>query len=236
MKKITTFYHYWIPDDFRALFWYWWMDEQLDAIKQSKLYQVSDIQMHICMPIYWNTDPRGIQFQANKTLEPVLFIDKVEEYIKHKYPWVNTTYYDLTPEHQFEGHTLVPLWEHAKQNPDQYVVYVHAKGVCSSSPQVKMWRETLNTEMITKWPERVSDMTDAQVLAVKDSTVRIDDTEFWTHASGNFFWANTDYIAGLQKPIYPDRYDYERWITSRAPEIKFVLDTNTDHFSDYYGD
>lgn len=233
MKKLTVFYHYWIPDDVRALLWYWWMDEQLSEIERSNLHHVADVHMHISMPVYWAYDPRGIEFTSNQTHQPILFRDKVLEYINYRYPWVKPVFHDLTPEHAFEGHTLVPLWEYAQQHPDEYLIYVHAKGVCSSSPQVKMWRETLNKVHITEWTQRIKDLEGYDVLGVKDSTVRQDERGL-THTSGNFFWATSDYISTLDKPLFPERYDYERWITSRAPKVNFVLDTNTDHFMDYY--
>lgn len=236
MNKITVFYHYWIPDDIRALFWYWWLDEQLSVVKQSKLDVIADVNMHVCMPAFWGTDPRGIEFTSNSDgVTPILFQDKLMEYVNHRYPNVHIHINDLTPDHVFEGHTLVPLWEYSLNNPGETVVYIHNKGVCSSSPQVKLWRETLNKEMIEKWPQRIKDLEGYDVLGVKDATVRYDERGL-THTSGNFFWATTDYIATLEKPLYTDRYEYERWITSNTPNVNYVLDTYTDHFTYFYGD
>jgi hypothetical protein len=211
------------------------MDEQLDAIYNCQLNCISDFHMHICMPAWWATDPRGIQFTSNQTHQPIFFQHKVIEYINYRHPWVqNVTIHDLNPEHIFEGHTLIPLWEYSKQNPGEAVMYVHNKGVCSSSPQVKLWRETLNRAMITDWPQRIKDLHGHDVVGVKDATVRYDERGL-THTSGNFFWATTDYVATLSEPRYGDRYEYERWITSNKPDVNYVIDTNTDHFMDYYG-
>lgn len=232
MKK-TLFYHFWIPDDVRSLFWYWWLDEQLECIYKSSLDVGADIQLHICMPAWWVNDPRGIPFTQHITGKNIYFQDKVVEYIKYRHPWLtHITINDLNPDHIFEGHTLIPLWEYSKQHPGETVIYIHNKGVCSSSPQVKVWREILNKEIIANWYQRSQDMEGFDLLGVRDATVRYDERGL-THTSGNFFWATTDYVATLPEPRYSDRYEYERWITSNEPNVNYVIDTNTDHFIDY---
>lgn len=234
MNKLTVFYHCWIPDDLRAVHWYWWLDEQLKVIEKSGLHKLCNVNLHACLPMYWQSDARDMTFLSNGTdRKELLFYEKLEEFLAYRYPWTIRTFHDITPDHLYEGHTLIPLWEYSKSHLDEIVIYVHSKGICSSSPAVKMWRELLEQKFLTEWDDRIRDIDGHDVLGVKDSTVKMQDGT-WSHLSGNFFWATTNYVATLQKPMSDNRYWYESWVLSENPKVNFILDTGVDHFLEYY--
>lgn len=239
MIQPAVFYHYIIKDDLRGCFWSSWLDEQLGLIESSGLNKYADVHMTITMPCSWTADSRNIHFWRNGTHEPCLFVDKVLEYINYKFPWVKVdSIRDISEvPNLYEGATLVPLWQFAKANPARPICYVHAKGIFSVSPQVKLWRDILNDIHIRQWRQRIQDLYGNDLVAMADATVSIESPN---HVSGNFFWTHTDYVASLPEPVYIDpsreemiRYEYEKWILLNNPKINFVYNTNVDHFKDY---
>lgn len=249
MKKITLFYHYWIPDDMRAPYWHYILDDQLRKIRDSNLHKVAKINLNIVMPMYWTHDNIGIPYRSNQAHEEILFYEKVKEYINYFYPWANLTFFDTGSKHKFEGHTLLPLWEYSKNNPNEIVIYVHGKGIFSVRPQVKLWRELLDQEFITNWTTRINDIDGYEVLGIKDNTILFHN-DHPSHVSGNFFWATTDYVSTLVEPdfnsdrpwedsFWPptpsnERYWYEQWIVSKNPKVNYFLNTDNNHYLDYY--
>lgn len=237
----TVYYHYWIPDDWRSLFWYWQLDEQCRLLKESGLVDSSYINCFITMPEYWINDSRGMPFEATATREPILFRHKVEEYIKHRYPFLNVSFRDTGLENLYEGATLDEMHGDSlmlvNAEKETNLLYIHNKGICSAGPNARVWFDALNDTLITDWRNCVSALNhdNSNVVAVKDSTVRYDEKGL-THVSGNMFWTKSSYISKLERPIYNDRYAYERWVTSGDPKgegINFVRDLKVDPFIEY---
>lgn len=208
-------------------------------METSGLNKYADVYIIITMPSGWIADSRNIHFWRNGTHEPCNFQDKVYEYLHYKFPWVNIVgTRDISSEpNLYEGITLYHMWQFAQQNPDRPLGYVHAKGIFSVSPQVKLWREILNDIHINQWRQRVADLDGYDVVAMADATI---DLEAPAHVSGNFFWTTTNYVALLPEPTYIDpnreemiRYEYEKWILINNPRIKFVYNSHVDHFKDY---
>lgn len=237
--KIAVFYHYAIKDDLRSCFWSYWLDEQLGLMEKSGILKYADVYMTITMPMYWTEDAKQIRIFRNKTHEPCTFVDKVREYIDLKFPWVNIIQIrDISEKpNLFEGVTLRQMWTFSKEFPDRPLCYVHAKGIFSASPQVKLWREILNEIHIKQWYQRLYDLGGYDVVGMADASI---DTNNPTHTSGNFFWTTTNYVASLPEPTYIDpngfetiRYEYEKWIMSNSPKVNFVYNSGVDHFMDY---
>lgn len=237
MNKPAVFYHYAIKDDLRSCFWSSWLDEQLGLIEKSGLSKYADVYMTITMPVHWHEDARQIRIFRNKTHEPCLFVDKVREYLQYRFPWVGIL--DIRdigePLNLYEGSTLKELWWFSKVNSARPVCYVHAKGIFSASVQVKLWREILNEIHINQWRQRLDDLRGYDVVGMADATTPLGDTvlDEPTHTSGNFFWADSKYVATLPQPLYTDRYRYEKWIMLNQPKVNFVYNTHVDHFMDY---
>lgn len=239
MNRPAVFYHYAIKDDLRGCFWSYWLDEQLGLMEASGISKHADVYMTITMPMWWKEDARGIRITRNKTHDTCTFVEKVVEYIAYKFPWINILEIkDINEKpNLYEGVTLRQMWTYSKENPDRAVGYVHAKGIFSVSPQVKLWRELLNEIHIKQWRQRVYDLRGYDVVAMADVTVNIEQP---SHVSGNFFWTTTNYVASLPMPLYIDlngmetiRYEYEKWIMTNTPNMNFVYNSETNHFMDY---
>jgi len=235
----AVYYHYWIPDDWRSLFWYWQLDEQCRLLEQSGLTKNAYINCFITMPVYWSNDVRGMPFHAAGTRNPILFHEKVREYIEFRYPYINLSFRDTGLVNIYEGATLRELHGDsllfANETPHD-VLYIHNKGISSAGPNAKLWFDSLNRTLITGWEKCVESLNAGNnVVGVRDNTVRFDERGL-THVSGNMFWSKMSYIVKLDDPLYDDRYEYERWITSGDKEgkkVDYILDLKADPFIDY---
>lgn len=237
--QLTVHYHYWIPPDWRSLYWYWQLDEQCRCMVESGLHNHASIFITITMPYYWGFDSRNMPFElCGDTKMPTIFGLKVEEYLQQRYPFLFISFRDSGEENIFEGATLVKLHEDARERPNSKFLYIHNKGTCSASPQVRVWFDALNNVNITNWEKCVDELVGSEynVVGCRDNTVRMMPDQRISHVSGNFFWAKGEYIANLEKPLFPDRYDYERWITSGAEDIntiRYIHDFEVDPFLEY---
>lgn len=234
MRPIEVFYHVFIPADIRYTQWNWWIDQQLQLIQQSKLSDIAKINMAITMPKFYGEVSPGtrIPFRANSFKDtPILFEQKVQEYIATRYPFVNIIDIRDTGEPNiFEGHTLKLLWDRC-QLEDIDVLYFHSKGVVSASPQVACWREILNHYCILEWPKCISVLSHNDITGVQDLRSVENNT-----ISGNFWWSKSDYIRKLPDPLLGDvndRYSFEHWVMKSSPQVFYQIDTKTDHHDDY---
>jgi hypothetical protein len=210
MKKfpITVFYHYYIPDNPQAIYWNWWLDEQLGIAEKSGITDVADFKMTITMPRFWSN--LG-QYKFNP-----IFETKVREYISKRFPFVDIlSVRDTGEENIYEGETLRHLHEHCKIQ-DGVVAYYHTKGVLSASVETKLWRNLLDEVMVNQWQMRYYDIQNHDCIGVLDGNPLV--------FSGNYFWAKNSYIAKLPTPVSTDRYFYESWINLQNPNKGAVLD------------
>lgn len=229
MQNIVVFYHLFIPPDQRATMWTWWVDEQISLLKSSKLADVASVQMAITMPVFW-VDTNGKFFK-----------DTVVEYINKRYPFVKIlNVRDVGKPNFYEGQTLRFLHSHCLTT-DGVVLYIHSKGYTSQTPQVSCWRQILNHYCIEEWTTALKKLHDHDVVGVKDAVCE-------PHmVSGNFWWANNEFIRRLPRPLeselyqtresfYPGgpdyRYSFEDWLWSGKPYVYHIVDTKTDHFKD----
>jgi hypothetical protein len=258
MRPIEVFYHLYIPPDDRATNWTWCVDQQLGLIKQTKLSNIAKINMAITMPVNWisiynipfykNNSPSqhfsvgalGNTLVHNSETAELNFEGKVREYINLRYPFVNIIEVrDLIEPNLFEGQTLTALYQ-ACWEKDIDVLYIHSKGVSSSSASVAAWREILNHFCIAEWTQCVKLLETCDVVGVKD-LVSCPIT-----MSGNFWWSKSSHVRKLPPPLQAEyyyeeivpgtgsyRYAFERWIMSCNPAIHHIVDTKTDHFTNY---
>ena len=240
-----VFYHLYIPDNVYAGNWIWWVDQQLLLIRNSKLSNIAKINMAITMPKYWASID-GIYFIKNTKIPDqnihISFENKVVEYINLRYPFVNILdIRDTGAPNIYEGHTLKLLHDRC-QVADINVLYFHSKGVLNNgSASVANWREILNHFCISEWAECVGQLQQSDVVGLKESSKL-------NIVSGNFWWANSNYIKTLPDPLASDkymsatdcwpgqqsyRYSFEHWITVNNPHIHFIADTEVNHYRQY---
>jgi hypothetical protein len=243
----ALFYHLYIPPDWRAVHWSWWVDQQLGTMHRAGLHNAAQVCMCITMPAWW-TELMGIPIRPNSAPTDwpgtMTFEAKVREYIQARYPWVTVwSVRDTSDTNIYEAHTLTHVWRWAQSNSG-VVGYVHSKGVVSASASVCNWREVLDYYMLTRWRDCVAALTHQhRVVGVSDANSR------GLVTSGNFWWATTQHCASLSDPLRSDlyvpdivefqphaaawRYAFERWILSDQPPVHWIAHTGVDHFREY---
>jgi len=115
---------------------------------------------------------------------------------------------------QEETPTLCSLLEFAKVNKDYRILYIHTKGVTHYADSAGDWRRMMQYFCIEKWKEALELLKKYDAIGTNFS-----DDHYWgnqPHFSGNFWWANSNYIESLDHSyLLSDlRYDREFWIGS----------------------
>ena len=144
----------------------------------------------------------------------------------------------------YEGLTLTML--HLYSNGfDGKVFYIHTKGVSRNSPKrFTDWRRMMEHYTIDRHETCLNELESNDVVGCNwhlgkgfmgASSTKAEGTKVAPHFSGNFWWANTDYIKKL--PIlYPlkSRYDCEFWIGKGEPLIAELWHSNIRHHTEIY--
>lgn len=242
MRNIEIFYHFFIVPDARAVMWPWFLDQQLGLIQTSKLATISNTNICITMPRYWN-EMFGIRLRlANGTF--CSFEEKVREYIELRYPWATIVdIRDVGLENISEAHTLRFLYKKAVDAEQPFdVLYFNNKGAVSGfTPEVYEWRKLLDRYMIEKWPTCLKLLAESDVVGVSDKKSGIAVT------SGNFWWSKSEYVSTLTDPLeinnwasptmqpgkHEFRYSCELWIMQGNRKYTTVYHTDKDHYVDF---
>ncbi|WP_462247688.1 hypothetical protein [Ekhidna sp.] len=165
------------------------------------------------------------------SVEQKHLIDEIPEhsYIKH---------YAKEGDVGYELPTLQLLWERCESLKENTpICYVHTKGV--TTPKAKnrrLWRETLNYWNLRRWKDNLSLLKEFDTSGARAFNFQVNDIAL-PHYSGNFWWANSDYIKKLESPENyienfgvsynpdnsdPKRFGCEFWIGSGNPRMGVV--------------
>lgn len=127
------------------------------------------------------------------------------------------------------------------------ILYLHSKGITRCNDwfysNVTEWVDLLIYFNITKYKDCLKELDNFDTCGIN---LRTDDrysdkNNHNYHYSGNFWWANSDYIKILPKletkDVFNDRDDYikyylkpEMWICSKAKKCISLHDSNIDHY------
>lgn len=243
MRNIEIFYHFYVVPDQKLGEWTWWVDQQLGLIKSSGLADLASVSMGITCPRFW-THMYSIPFMLDNTIE-VRFEDKVREYISWRYPFVKTfKFRDVNELNIYEAHTLGMIFDRCQQPGEFDCLYIHNKGAVSGfTPAIANWREILNYYHIELWARCINELKTHDVVGIKDAKTTPEVT------SGNFWWAKSEYLRKLPDPLLANqwvndsnlttndnsynRYAFEKWISRANPNMKYLVDTKTDHYMQY---
>ena len=137
--------------------------------------------------------------------------------------------------------TLVMAREKAFQYPDAQILYFHSKGISHPSRNQDDWRMMLQYFTIIKWKEALAYLNDHDVV-----------TQQWRvkpviHPSGNYWWANAEYLQKLD-PDYMggpsavdsmgnsrnDRSKQEFWLGTIPAKVKNMYESNMNHYTEEY--
>ena len=152
--------------------------------------------------------------------------------------------------HEYAG--LTHLQKEAKDATEPfYLCYIHMKGLTRwGNPHVEDWKSWLNWCVIERWRDNVA------ALETYDTSGPNWENEPWLHYSSNFWWAKSEYVAGLTPLIHPHhklmtgktqfkphpeinhwRFDHEAWIGSGNPnafEIARSFQKGDGHYTTPY--
>jgi hypothetical protein len=164
--------------------------EQLQLIKKTKLYDK-------CTNIY-------IGFLGNKK-EILPFLDNKIKLIYHS---VNVK--------EYEKPTINKLLEFSKNHNLHYVLYIHNKGstnkLCNNINGQYYWRQLMNYWNIEKHTDNIYYLNKGYLTS--GINIRND------HYSGNFWWANSNYIKKLNYINSDDRLAAEFWLLNKKHQVK----------------
>ena len=118
------------------------------------------------------------------------------------------------------------------------MLYVHAKGVSHTHPIMKKnigaWVRYLDLYTINKWEECIQGLRDS------DAAGGLYESSEPKHFSGNFFWANSEYIKSLPRITAYNIDNYNRgefWILSNTSKVYSLKDNpTTDRYQNYVMD
>ncbi len=149
---------------------------------------------------------------------------------------------------QYEVPTLHQLWKYAKtKDQNEIIGYIHTKGVTRPfNRSNRLWRETLNYWTLTRWKDHIHCLKDADTSGVRYINYHRDGL-YLPHYSGNFWFANSNYIKTLEDPTnyaenyHPkipskkhssNRYGCEMWIGSGNGEMANIDNSQTLKFTE----
>lgn len=122
----------------------------------------------------------------------------------------------------FEFITLKQLIKFCKTNVDSKIWYIHTKGVARPDfcNQENHWRQYMQYFVIEKWQQCVEALNSHDACGAEWFYAKFPDSKESSHFSGNFWWANSNYINTLDEIETSDRFDAERFIGSGHPKVK----------------
>ena len=118
------------------------------------------------------------------------------------------------------------------------MLYVHTKGISHTHPILKKnigaWVKYLDLYTINKWEECIEGLKD------NDAAGGLYEASNPKHFSGNFFWANSEYIKSLPRLNKSNIDNYNRgefWILSNTSKVYSLKDNpTTDRYQNYVMD
>jgi hypothetical protein len=195
---------------------------------------------HILLNKFKKLKASGLYEKTNKIYLP-LFGDDFDSHseflneLKDVYPKIE---YSLITNQEFknEPDTLNFMLKKAKEySTNTPMLYLHTKGLSYTHPIIKRnveaWVRYLDLFVINKWEECV------KALEENDAAGGLYVYQDPKHFSGNFWWANSDYLKTLPRLNSHNINQYNRgefWILSNTDKVYSVQDnTPQDRYQNY---
>ena len=207
MKRIVIAYHvYMFGNNYMAL-----IIDQIRKIMRTGLYKASD-KIYVGINDCWNKKPdTGIDW-----IKGVLSFRSGKDY----HPSMGKVEIQVYDDNQELRRTLRWIRDYAKENPGDYVLFLHTKGITHYTEATEDWRAYMEYFVVERWKDCVTKLDEGYdccgVLWNTDTPIGK-----YPHFSGAFYWATCKYINTLNH-FYIDsswRYHMEFWIGSN-PEVK----------------
>jgi hypothetical protein len=198
MKKIIVVYHiYLFGDRYMQM-----INEQFELLNKCGLMSACD-KLHIGVVDSANKLPAGGEYWIKEKEKDDAKIEVV-----------------VYPDNKEEVNTMKWIRDYAAQNPDDYVLYFHTKGITRFTPATEDWRHYLEYFSVENWRDCIQKLKEGYdccgVMWNTDTPIGMH-----PHFSGTMWWANTNYINTLDHQFLDSdwRYDREFWIGT-GPNVK----------------
>jgi len=133
-----------------------------------------------------------------------------------------------------ETPTLVSLRDFCVSNPGWKVLYMHTKGITQPMQSTHDWRKIMEYYCIERWQECVKKLEEHDAVGC----LYMDHCYYgyFPHFSGNFWWANSDYINKLDDSYLSSgiRQNREFWIGSGGGSLYSFHTTGLNHYAHEY--
>lgn len=125
----------------------------------------------------------------------------------------------------FELPTIKLISLFSKFNSNVKVLYLHTKGIThSNSSNVADWRRMLSYFMIEKNEKCL------EALDKYDAVGCNYLPEPYKHFSGNFWWANSNYLKILETKNLKQKHDAEWWVLTSTENFFTIFHSNINHY------
>jgi len=197
---------------------------------------------HILLSKFKKFKASGLYEKSNKIYLSLFGdIEKHQEFLTDLKDLYSKIEYVLIANKEFdnEADTLNFMLKKASEySSNTPMLYVHAKGVSHTHPIMKKnigaWVRYLDLYTINKWEECI------QGLRNNDAAGGLYESSDPKHFSGNFFWANSEYIQSLPRITAYNIDNYNRgefWILSNTSKVYSLKDNpTTDRYQNYVMD
>jgi hypothetical protein len=197
---------------------------------------------HILLDKFKKFKASGLYEKANKIYLSLFGdIEKHQEFLTDLKDLYSKIEYVLIANKEFdnEADTLNFMLKKANEySSNTPMLYVHAKGVSHTHPILKKnigaWVRYLDLYTINKWEECIQGLKD------NDAAGGLYEASNPKHFSGNFFWANSEYIKSLPRLNKSNIDNYNRgefWILSNTSKVYSLKDNpTTDRYQNYVMD
>lgn len=143
-------------------------------------------------------------------------------FVQNQQPWT-----EETP-------TLILLRDFCADNPDYKVFYMHTKGVTQPMQSTHDWRKIMEYFCIEKWQDCVAKLEEHDAVGC----LYMDHCYYgyFPHFSGNFWWANAEYVNRLNNSYLFDgiRQNREFWIGTGNGSLYSFHTTGLNHYAHEY--
>lgn len=197
---------------------------------------------HILLSKFKKFKASGLYEKSNKIYLSLFGdIEKHQEFLTDLKDLYSKIEYVLIANKEFdnEADTLNFMLKKASEySSNTPMLYVHAKGVSHTHPIMKKnigaWVRYLDLYTINKWEECIQGLRD------NDAAGGLYESSDPKHFSGNFFWANSEYIQSLPRITSYNIDNYNRgefWILSNTSKVYSLKDNpTTDRYQNYVMD
>jgi hypothetical protein len=194
---------------------------------------------HILLSKFKKFKASGLYEKSNKIYLSLFGdIEKHQEFLTDlkdlysKIEYVNITNKEFHNEADTLNFMLKKAEGYEKNTP---MLYVHTKGASHTHPILKKninaWVRYLDLYIINKWEECIQGLKD------NDAAGGLYEASNPKHFSGNFFWANSEYIKSLPRLNKSNIDNYNRgefWILSNTSKVYSLKDNpTTDRYQNY---